>query len=146
MPHVTFIHGIANKPDEETLIRIWRRALAQDSGLNLIAQGIGSSMVYWADVMYAEPADERDAHESVDDTEAIASESDEGLDWRDEVEGDEREFVDSLAARLNFDAPSPEGDDYEPPPSSSARTGKNQVSRFPISLRPALAPTFREAI
>ena len=28
MPHVTFIHGIANKPPADDLLRIWREALA----------------------------------------------------------------------------------------------------------------------
>ena len=28
MPHVTFIHGIANKPPPDDLLRIWQEALA----------------------------------------------------------------------------------------------------------------------
>lgn len=28
MPHVAFIHGIANKPPSADLLRIWREALA----------------------------------------------------------------------------------------------------------------------
>lgn len=35
MPHVTFIHGIANKPPHENLLRIWENALARESGLDL---------------------------------------------------------------------------------------------------------------
>ena len=65
MPHVTFIHGIANKPPADELLEIWRRALADDGGINLSAKGITSSMVYWADVLYAKPAEEEDSHESV---------------------------------------------------------------------------------
>ena len=65
MTHVTFIHGIANKPPADALLEIWRRALSQDGGINLATKGITSSMVYWADVMYATPADEGDAHEGV---------------------------------------------------------------------------------
>ncbi|MDX2251100.1 MAG: hypothetical protein NW202_02335 [Nitrospira sp.] len=53
MPHVTFIHGLANKPEATTLHQIWRRALAKGSNpLDLGAAGISTSMVYWADVLY----------------------------------------------------------------------------------------------
>ena len=33
MAHVTFIHGIANKPSPEVLLRLWRQGLARDEGL-----------------------------------------------------------------------------------------------------------------
>ena len=32
MPHVTFIHGIANKPAPDVLLRLWRESLAHDDG------------------------------------------------------------------------------------------------------------------
>lgn len=54
MAHITFIHGIGNKPQSEELHRIWRRTLAK-SGLDLGELGVTSSMVYWADVLYAAP-------------------------------------------------------------------------------------------
>ena len=40
MPHVTFIHGIANKPPADQLIEIWRRSLSQNDGINLGTKGI----------------------------------------------------------------------------------------------------------
>ncbi|MCI0626350.1 MAG: hypothetical protein L0387_32685 [Acidobacteria bacterium] len=43
MAHITFIHGIANKPASDVLLRIWRQALAD--GLALGAKGISSTMV-----------------------------------------------------------------------------------------------------
>src|SRR3954471_19173619 len=56
MPHVTFIHGIANKPKEDELRRIWVRALEEAAEpLSLSNEGVTSSMVYWADLMYAAP-------------------------------------------------------------------------------------------
>jgi hypothetical protein len=59
MPHVTFIHGILNKPPKEALLNIWNGALAAlvggDSGIDLGANGVSTSMVYWADVLYAQP-------------------------------------------------------------------------------------------
>lgn len=66
MAHVTFIHGIANKPPPDELLRIWRRALA-DGGdaLPLGDLGVTSRMVYWADVLYAAPDADAAAHEGV---------------------------------------------------------------------------------
>jgi hypothetical protein len=113
MPHITFIHGIANKPPADELLEIWRRALAQNEGINLATKGITSSMVYWADVLYTRPAREGDGHESVGN-EAIVEPGDEDLNWRSELGGAEREFVDRISAKLNFDADSPGGDEFEP--------------------------------
>lgn len=114
MPHVTFIHGIANKPPADELLEIWRRALADDGGIDLGTKGITSSMVYWADVLYSEPARDTEAHESVG-LEAVTGEDDEDDEWRETLAEDEQDFVDALAAKLNFEAPSPEDDDFETP-------------------------------
>jgi pimeloyl-ACP methyl ester carboxylesterase len=113
MPHVTFIHGIANKPPADELLGIWRRALARDDGINLATRGITSSMVYWADVLYARPAQEEDSHESIGN-EAIVEAGDDDLDWTSGLGGDAKDFVDRFAKTLNFDARSPGGDDFEP--------------------------------
>src|SRR5215210_8568644 len=53
--HVTFIHGIANKPPADVLLEQWRIALLDNDGVDLEARGVTSSMVYWADLLYAEP-------------------------------------------------------------------------------------------
>ena len=66
MANVVFIHGIANKPEKEVLHRLWLDALARNEGLHLGAEGIESSMVYWADVLYKEPKTEMAEHESND--------------------------------------------------------------------------------
>lgn len=65
MAHVTFIHGIANKPQADELLAIWRRALSAggDDPLALGASGVSSSLVYWADVLYAAPDPDVAAHE-----------------------------------------------------------------------------------
>ncbi len=66
MAHVTFIHGIANKPSAGELLRIWRRALEDGADpLPLADQGITSSMVYWADVLHEAPDPDVAAHEGV---------------------------------------------------------------------------------
>ena len=66
MPHITFIHGIANKPPATDLLRIWREALANASDpLPLGDLGVTSELVYWADLMYEKPDDNVAAHEGV---------------------------------------------------------------------------------
>jgi hypothetical protein len=56
MAHVTFIHGIGNKPELSALLGIWRRRLAQGSGgLALGDLNVESTMIYWADVLYESP-------------------------------------------------------------------------------------------
>lgn len=66
MAHVTFIHGIANKPPAKDLLRIWRNALANASDpVPLGDLGVSSSMVYWADLMYEKADQDLSAYEGV---------------------------------------------------------------------------------
>lgn len=66
MAHVTFIHGIANKPAPAELMRIWRETLASAAEpLPLGDLGVSSELVYWADLMYDKPDDNVAAHEGV---------------------------------------------------------------------------------
>lgn len=66
MAHVTFIHGMANKPPPADLLRIWRNTLADAaSPLPLGDLGVSSALVYWADLLYAQPDDDLAAHEGV---------------------------------------------------------------------------------
>ena len=113
MPHVTFIHGIANKPPKDKLLENWEAHLAQ-GGLDLPTEGVTTSMVYWADVMYAEPAAPDADFESVDEGIGTAA-SDEDLQWIDDLPPEEKAFVESFRNKLRFDADSPEGEDYAPP-------------------------------
>ena len=55
MAHVTFIHGIGNKTPAETLRTSWLTSLADNDGPELDAEGVSSSMIYWADFMYEAP-------------------------------------------------------------------------------------------
>lgn len=100
MPHVTFIHGISNKPPVEELSRIWRGVLA-DQGLDLDAQGVSSSMVYWADLLYPKPLEEVE-YESAEDPELVGL-PDVGMLWTVEAEGAEAEFVKELADSIGYD-------------------------------------------
>lgn len=134
MPHVTFIHGISNKPAPEVLLRLWRDGLAVDlegsEGLDLGAQGVTSSMVYWADVLNEQPQEEMADHESTD-TIVQRDEPDPDLRWRETLGDQEKRWVDQLAGRLGFDASAPGGnEDYESPPEQM--TGATHFERIPL--------------
>ena len=65
MAHVTFIHGIANKPPADDLLQIWRRAVAEAAEpLPLGDLGVTSSIVYWADLLYGAPVEDVSAFEA----------------------------------------------------------------------------------
>lgn len=66
MAHVTFIHGISNKPAPAELLRIWREALSgAPEALPLGDFGVTSALVYWADLLYERPDDNVSAYEGV---------------------------------------------------------------------------------
>lgn len=113
MPHVTFIHGICNKPPKEKLLENWEQYLAQGD-LDLAASGVTTSMVYWADVLYEKPQEPSADFESV--TEGLGTtEITEDLAWIETLPPDEKKFVESFRKKLRFDQVSPETDSYEPP-------------------------------
>jgi alpha/beta hydrolase family protein len=100
MPHITFIHGIANKPPTDKLLDLWHRSLAESDGLDLGTEGVGSSMVYWADVMYPEPLAEGTEESAADESaaEAVSPEApDLGIE---EMDAEEKLWVAELAAKL----------------------------------------------
>ena len=68
MPHVTFVHGLANKPPHDALLKSWLGSLKGrfGGGLDLAQAGVTSEMVYWADVLYPTPA--KDDEEEMDDS------------------------------------------------------------------------------
>lgn len=66
MPHVTFVHGISNKPPENDLLRLWREAMANaEDSLPMGDLGVSSSIVYWADLLYEAPDQNLSAYEGV---------------------------------------------------------------------------------
>lgn len=100
MPHVTFIHGIANKPPQDKLLGLWLRSLADSDGLDLGTEGVTSSMVYWADVMYPEPLKDI-SEESAADESTVESRSPESPDLGVEsMDAEEQLWVAELAAKL----------------------------------------------
>ncbi len=115
MPHVTFIHGIANKLEKEKQHATWLRELNHDGMFDLHARGVTTSFVYWADVLYEQPLDEAQAQESVGhehtDGETVTTANDEDLAWIEDLPDDEQAAVEKLRKRLNFDVEPPSGDD-----------------------------------
>jgi len=134
MPHITFIHGISNKPAENKLKQIWLDALTNDllnngDGLDLGAMGVTTSMIYWADVLYAKPEEIlKEAVANLESTEEVAgkSEADPDMSWRDTITDEEKKMVDSLAAKLSFDLLV--NDDYRPDEKDVAKT----LERIPL--------------
>ena len=114
MGHVTFVHGIANKPDPETLLEQWRVALLDDDGVDLEALGVTSSMVYWADMLYPEPAPAAAAHEATElELERRGEPADADLDWLATASPEEVAFVESLADEIGLDRVPP-GESEDP--------------------------------
>ena len=126
MPHVTFIHGIANKPPADVLLEDWKHNLKY-GGLNLDTRGVGASMAYWADVMYASPEESTASYESADG-DCGTSAGDDDNAWIDALPESERKWVSEMVETLGLGAPSPGGDDFTPdPPQGEGFEGTGQA-------------------
>jgi hypothetical protein len=99
MAHVTFIHGIGNKTPAETLRSSWLTSLADNDGLELDAEGVSSSMVYWAEFMYEAPLPVSGGKESLESVEYRGIQ-DVDMDWSAEVDLEEQATMARLAAKL----------------------------------------------
>ena len=115
MGHITFVHGIANKPEREVLLEQWRVALYDNDGVDLQDLDVTCSMVYWADLLYANPAPPGGVNESAElELERTTDPGDADMAWLGFVDADERAFVESVAREIGFEsvAATPrEGDD-----------------------------------
>ena len=140
MPHVTFIHGIANKPPPDILLSLWRQSLARDEGIDLGAEGVTSSMVYWADVMYNEPKNEMAAHES-NDSIIERLDNDLEMDWLAAAEGDELVWTQSLRSKFNYDATPPDGNIEFAPQESGFESANFERIPLPWWLKRRLMET-----
>ena len=118
LSHITFIHGIANKPNSEDLLHLWRSAISNSrADLNLGSFGVTTSMVYWADVMYAKPFQGAD----FESTQGAAAEvGDDVNPIEKHGENGSLQFIEKLAERLgvpleeqNEDADKPPAADFE---------------------------------
>lgn len=107
MGHVTFVHGIMNQPSPAALLDLWKRDLADGGdGFDLDVYGVNSSMVYWADVMYAAASDSGEIRESIG-YEGIEPGSLVEVDesYIAAASGDERAFIEAMIANYDLDHP-----------------------------------------
>lgn len=101
MPHVTFIHGIGNKPKSDELLHIWRRVLTEtDVPLDLPEEGVTSSMVYWADLMYQSPDADLSNYEGVLENTAQAIDASGGAELPQGDTDAERRFIEAMRKQL----------------------------------------------
>ena len=125
MAHVTFIHGIANKPPAEDLLRIWRDGLARevdgDLGLDLGAEGVTSHLVYWADVLYAEPDRDVAGYESGEAAgHEVRGEASIETGWFSPRSDEQEQWLKGLAGRFGIDQQAPGDDEEFAPPETEA--------------------------
>jgi len=136
MPHVTFIHGIANKPSPDVLSRLWLRSLSEDKlgnddSINLSTSGVTTSFIYWADVLYDKPLPEDSAFERNVGYESVENLSeketkDPDMLWRENASGKEKVLIEALARKLEIDLPV---DDNETPPPDAI---DKKLERIPL--------------
>jgi hypothetical protein len=100
MPHVTFIHGIGNKPTEKQFLEIWERSLADSMGLSLAENGVTSSLVYWADVLYPAPDPNVAAYETALESTVAAVDATSNPGVPPAPSLDEAAFIAGLAAKV----------------------------------------------
>ena len=101
MPHITFIHGIGNKPSETDLHSIWRHALGEGSDpLYLGDLGVTSSFVYWADLLYEKPDDDLSAYEGLLENTQAAIDASGEVAWPVARTPAEAAFLDAMRQRL----------------------------------------------
>ncbi len=101
MAHVTFVHGIANKIAAEHLLQGWLDALRDEDGPDLRAEGVTTSMCYWADVLHAAPLPGDSADLEAGEEAEVAAVEDVGLGWLAELPPEERAQVEELAAEAD---------------------------------------------
>ena len=116
MGHITFVHGIANKPEPEVLLEQWRVALRDDDGVDLDDLDVTCSMVCWANLLYPNPAPAGGAQESaVLELEQTTDPGDADMRWLERLEPEEQAFVESLAQEIGFEWVAPTAEEGNDP-------------------------------
>ena len=132
MPHVTFIHGISNKPPASDLLRIWRQTLAgAATPLPLGDLGITSSLVYWADLLYDPPDSDLAAHEGVLENTPAAIDGSGDAPPPQPQSPEEAEFIARLRATLAGE-PEVEVAAAGPGPALAATPRQGTLERVPL--------------
>ena len=100
MAHITFVHGICNKPPLEILLDIWERGLRTGDGLDLGARGVTTHMVYWCDVLYALPLTDPAEYENTSADTGLEPVDPVSMAWEKGLDLGEKRWVAGLAAKL----------------------------------------------
>ena len=135
--HVTFIHGLANKPPTADLRRLWLEALRFDRpdnrGFDLEADGVTESFVYWADLFYEKPLSAKDYEAGGDELAASIQGANSALPSDDWMAAMRRHYPEAGAG-------------YEAPPPAAADAPVYERIPLPEPLKEALMAEFlREA-
>jgi hypothetical protein len=101
MAHITFIHGIGNKPAQDPLLRSWKEALGDADGIELDNLSVSCSMVYWADLMYPAPAEPKVAYETFEAFEQAGVEEVD-MSWLADADAEETAMVAGIAAKTGL--------------------------------------------
>jgi hypothetical protein len=129
VPHVTFVHGMCNKPPAADLLRIWRRALTEGpEPLPLGDRGVTSSVLYWADLLYDKPEDDLSAYESAFEDTPSAIDAGGNAPPPQPLTAEEAAFIEALRARMTR-LPDEELDTEAPVPPDRAR---GPLERVPL--------------
>src|SRR4051812_13599440 len=101
MPSVLFIHGLSNKPEATYLLELYKRKLAHEEGFSLADNGVESSLIYWADVLYPAPDSDLAAYESAAAGDETLQEAREAVTVStDDLPADERAFIARMSLKL----------------------------------------------
>ena len=142
MAHVTFIHGIANKPPADDLLRIWRRALADAAEpLPLGDLGVQSTLVYWADLMYEKPDEDLSAHEGVLENTPQAVDGGGGASAPQPRNAEEAAFIEGLRGKMTSRSDA-EMESGELPAVPALATGQLERVPLPWFLKKRFLDTF----
>jgi hypothetical protein len=143
MPHVTFVHGIANKPKAEKLLEIWLGAMENSANaLSLDAEGVTTSMVYWADLMYDKPI------EDTSDFESAAANADATADSAGDVAppvpsgGEEAKFLEGVRGELTAASGADLASDAPPPAPDPAAQGTFERIPLPWFIKRRIMSAF----
>lgn len=121
------IHGLSNKPEREYLHGLWKRKLGHD-GFSLDDHGVGSAMIYWADVLYPAPDADLAAYESAaPGDEALAEARQPATIVPETLPPEERAFVERLSRELGLTA-----EDLDPATLPSAQREALRHERIPL--------------
>jgi hypothetical protein len=107
------------------LLRSWITALGNGDGPELDALGVSSSMVYWANFLYREPAVPEAAYETAETMERTGVD-DIDIDWARHTSGEEAAMVAGLAAKIGFSELAASAAEKHSPGASEDPRGANE--------------------